>query len=115
MFLLVVLIVVLFGMFVMIFGYMFFDVFGFFWVLLVFGMVMYVWGGRFFFVGVVSEFWVCKFGMMLFIGFVIMVVFLVLWGVSFGIFYYEFDFWWEFVFLIVIMLFGYWIEMCFFV
>lgn len=102
-------------MFLMIFGYLLFDVVWVVWIFLVFGIVMYVWGGILFFIGVVSEFCVCKFGMMFLIVFVIIVVFFVLWGVSFGLLYYELDFWWELVLLIVIMLFGYWIEMCFFV
>ncbi|AZS47573.1 heavy metal translocating P-type ATPase [Microbacterium oxydans] len=103
--------VALSGMFAMILGYTFPDVPGLAWVSPVLGTVMYVWGGKPFLVGAVSEIRARTPGMMLLIGLAITVAFLASWGASLGILHHELDFWWELALLIVIMLLGHWIEM----
>jgi Cu2+-exporting ATPase len=103
--------VALSGMFAMILGYTLPDVPGLAWVSPVLGTVMYVWGGKPFLVGAVSEIRARKPGMMLLIGLAITVAFLASWGASLGILHHELDFWWELALLIVIMLLGHWIEM----
>jgi Cu2+-exporting ATPase len=75
------------------------------------GTVMYVWGGRPFLTGAVSEVKSRKPGMMLLIALGITVAFLASWGASLGVIDSELDFWWELALLIVIMLLGHWIEM----
>ncbi len=97
------------GMFAMILGY---DVPG--WargIAPILGTVMYVWGGRPFLTGAVSELRSRKPGMMLLIGLAITVAFLASWGASLGILHHELEFWWELALLIVIMLLGHWLEM----
>ncbi|WP_245958642.1 heavy metal translocating P-type ATPase [Microbacterium bovistercoris] len=81
------------------------------WVAPVLGTVMYVWGGRPFLTGAVSELKARKPGMMLLIGLAITVAFLASWGASLGILHHELEFWWELALLIVIMLLGHWLEM----
>ncbi|MFJ2533377.1 heavy metal translocating P-type ATPase [Microbacterium maritypicum] len=103
--------VALSGMFAMILGYTLPDVPGLAWVSPVLGTVMYVWGGKPFLVGAVSEIRARMPGMMLLIGLAITVAFLASWGASLGILHHELDFWWELALLIVIMLLGHWIEM----
>ena len=103
--------VALSGMFAMILGYTLPDVPGLAWVSPVLGTVMYVWGGKPFLVGAVSEIRARTPGMMLLIGLAITVAFLASWGASLGILHHELDFWWELALLIVIMLLGHWIEM----
>lgn len=103
--------VALSGMFAMILGYTLPDLPGLTWVSPVLGTVMYVWGGKPFLVGAVSEIRARKPGMMLLIGLAITVAFLASWGASLGILHHELDFWWELALLIVIMLLGHWIEM----
>jgi Cu2+-exporting ATPase len=103
--------VALSGMFAMILGYTLPDVPALAWVSPVLGTVMYVWGGKPFLVGAVSEIRARKPGMMLLIGLAITVAFLASWGASLGILHHELDFWWELALLIVIMLLGHWIEM----
>ncbi|WEF19682.1 heavy metal translocating P-type ATPase [Microbacterium maritypicum] len=103
--------VALSGMFAMILGYTLPDVPGLAWVSPVLGAVMYVWGGKPFLVGAVSEIRARRPGMMLLIGLAITVAFLASWGASLGILHHELDFWWELALLIVIMLLGHWIEM----
>ena len=103
--------VVLSGMFAMILGYTLPDVPGLAWVSPVLGTVMYVWGGKPFLTGAVSEIRSRKPGMMLLIGLAITVAFLASWGASLGVLHHELDFWWELALLIVIMLLGHWIEM----
>lgn len=103
--------VALSGMFAMILGYTLPDVPGLAWVSPVLGTVMYVWGGKPFLVGAVSEIRSRKPGMMLLIGLAITVAFLASWGASLGVLHHELDFWWELALLIVIMLLGHWIEM----
>jgi len=81
------------------------------WISPVLGTVMYVWGGRPFLTGAVSELRTLKPGMMLLIALAITVAFLASWGASLGLLDHELDFWWELALLIVIMLLGHWIEM----
>ncbi|OMB84324.1 heavy metal translocating P-type ATPase [Mycolicibacterium conceptionense] len=98
-------------MFAMLLGY---DLPGFpgaRWISPVLGTVMYVWGGRPFLTGAVSEIRSRAPGMMLLIGLAITVAFLASWGASLGMLHHQLDFWWELALLIVIMLLGHWIEM----
>jgi Cu2+-exporting ATPase len=81
------------------------------WVAPVLGTVMYVWGGRPFLTGAVSELRSRRPGMMLLIGLAITVAFLASWGATLGILHHELEFWWELALLIVIMLLGHWLEM----
>ncbi|MFY9712246.1 MAG: heavy metal translocating P-type ATPase [Microbacterium sp.] len=103
--------VALSGMFAMILGYSLPDIPGLAWVSPALGTVMYVWGGRPFLVGAVSEIRARKPGMMLLIGLAISVAFIASWGATLGLLHHELDFWWELALLIVIMLLGHWIEM----
>lgn len=77
----------------------------------VLGTVMYVWGGKPFLTGAVSELRSRKPGMMLLIALAITVAFIASWGASLGLLAAKLDFWWELALLIVIMLLGHWIEM----
>lgn len=104
-------VVVFSGMFSMILGYSLPDVAGVGWISPVLGTVMYVWGGRPFLQGAVSELRSRTPGMMLLIALAITVAFLASWGASLGVLDHELDFWWELALLIVIMLLGHWIEM----
>lgn len=99
------------GMFAMLLGYAIPDVPGARWIAPVLGTVMYVWGGRPFLTGAVSELKSRRPGMMLLIGLAITVAFLASWGASLGILHHELEFWWELALLIVIMLLGHWLEM----
>ena len=81
------------------------------WISPVLGTMMYVWGGRPFLVGAVTELKARKPGMMLLIALAITVAFLASWGASLGLLDHQLDFWWELALLIVIMLLGHWIEM----
>ena len=81
------------------------------WISPVLGTVMYVWGGRPFLTGAVSELKSRKPGMMLLIALAITVAFLASWGSSLGLLDHQLNFWWELALLIVIMLLGHWIEM----
>lgn len=103
--------VALSGMFASIVGYPLPDLPGLTWVSPVVGTIMYIWGGKPFLVGAVSEIRARKPGMMLLIGLAITVAFLASWGASLGMLHHELDFWWELALLIVIMLLGHWIEM----
>ncbi|WP_220656906.1 copper-translocating P-type ATPase [Tsukamurella sp. TY48] len=98
-------------MFAMILGYTLPDVPGREWVSPILGTVMYVWGGRPFLTGAVSEIKARRPGMMLLIGLAITVAFVASWGASLGLLHHQLDFWWELALLIVIMLLGHWIEM----
>ncbi|MGO4536796.1 heavy metal translocating P-type ATPase [Leifsonia sp. 2MCAF36] len=98
-------------MFATILGYQLPDAAWVDWVSPVLGTVMFVWGGRPFLTGAVSELRALKPGMMLLIALAISVAFLASWGASLGILDHELDFWWELALLIVIMLLGHWIEM----
>ncbi|NNG37545.1 heavy metal translocating P-type ATPase [Nakamurella aerolata] len=81
------------------------------WVSPVLGTVMYVWGGKPFLTGAVSEIRSRKPGMMLLIALAITVAFLASWGATLRLLDGELNFWWELALLIVIMLLGHWIEM----
>ncbi|WP_423494577.1 heavy metal translocating P-type ATPase [Microbacterium esteraromaticum] len=104
-------VVALSPMFAMLLGYEIPDLPGAAWVAPVLGTVMYVWGGRPFLTGAVSELKARKPGMMLLIGLAITVAFLASWGASLGLLHHELEFWWELALLIVIMLLGHWLEM----
>jgi P-type Cu2+ transporter len=103
--------VALSSMFAMIVGYTVPAFPGAQWVSPVLGTVMYVWGGRPFLTGAVSEIRSRAPGMMLLIGLAITVAFVSSWGASLGLLHHQLDFWWELALLIVIMLLGHWIEM----
>lgn len=98
-------------MFAMLLGYSIPDFPGARWISPVLGTVMYVWGGRPFLTGAVSEIRSRAPGMMLLIGLAITVAFIASWGASLGVLHHQLDFWWELALLIVIMLLGHWIEM----
>lgn len=98
-------------MFAMLLGYDLPDFPGARWISPVLGTVMYVWGGRPFLTGAISEIRSRAPGMMLLIGLAITVAFLASWGASVGVLHHQLDFWWELALLIVIMLLGHWIEM----
>uniref|UniRef100_UPI00370375D6 heavy metal translocating P-type ATPase n=2 Tax=unclassified Leifsonia TaxID=2663824 RepID=UPI00370375D6 len=104
-------VVVFSPMFAMILGYPLPDAAWVAWISPVLGTVMYVWGGKPFLTGAVSELRALKPGMMLLIALAITVAFLASWGASLGLLDHELDFWWELALLIVIMLLGHWIEM----
>jgi len=99
------------GMFAMILGYDLPDFAGANWVSPALGTVMYLWGGRPFLTGAISEIRSRAPGMMLLIGLAITVAFIASWGASLGVLPHDLDFWWELALLIVIMLLGHWIEM----
>lgn len=98
-------------MFAMLLGYDLPSFPGARWISPVLGAVMYVWGGRPFLTGAISEIRSRAPGMMLLIGLAITVAFISSWGASLGVLHHELDFWWELALLIVIMLLGHWIEM----
>ncbi len=77
----------------------------------VLGTVIYLWGGRPFLTGAVSEVRARKPGMMLLVGMAITVAFVASWGATLGLLPHELDFWWELALLVVIMLLGHWLEM----
>ena len=81
------------------------------WISPALGTLMYVWGGRPFLTGAVSELRARKPGMMLLIALAITVAFLASWGSSLGVLDRQLNFWWELALLVVIMLLGHWIEM----
>jgi Cu2+-exporting ATPase len=103
--------VALSGMFAMILGYTVPEFAGSQWVSPLLGTVMYLWGGRPFLTGAVSEIRSRTPGMMLLIGLAITVAFVSSWGATLGVLPHNLDFWWELALLIVIMLLGHWIEM----
>ena len=96
-------------MFAMILGYVVPD--WAWWIAPLLSTVMYVWGGRPFLTGAVSELKARAPGMMLLIGLAITVAFLASWGATLGLLDHALEFWWELALLIVIMLLGHWIEM----
>jgi Cu2+-exporting ATPase len=104
-------VVVFSDMFAMILGYTLPDVALIDWISPVLGSVMYVWGGRPFLTGAVSEIKGRQPGMMLLVALAITVAFVASWGATLGVLSHELDFWWELSLLIVIMLLGHWIEM----
>jgi Cu2+-exporting ATPase len=103
--------VALSGMFAMILGYTVPEFAGSQWVSPLLGTVMYLWGGRPFLTGAISEIRSRTPGMMLLIGLAITVAFVSSWGARLGVLPHNLDFWWELALLIVIMLLGHWIEM----
>ncbi|RKS09163.1 Cu2+-exporting ATPase [Nocardiopsis sp. Huas11] len=103
--------VLLSGMFAGIVGYTVPDLPGVEWVPPLLGSVMFLWGGKPFLTGAVSEIRSLRPGMMLLIALAITVAFVASWGASLGLISHELDFWWELALLIVIMLLGHWIEM----
>ena len=98
-------------MFAHLIGYEIPDVPGLAWVAPLLGTVMYVWGGRPFLTGGLSELRSRAPGMMLLISLGITVAFLASWGATLGLLHHSLEFWWELALLIVIMLLGHWIEM----
>nr|WP_245650060.1 heavy metal translocating P-type ATPase [Millisia brevis] len=99
------------SMFADLIGYTLPDIPGIEWVSPIFGTVMYVWGGRPFLTGAVSEIRSRAPGMMLLIALAITVAFVASWGAALGLLPHDLDFWWELALLVVIMLLGHWIEM----
>src|SRR5699024_4917356 len=95
----------------MLLGYSIPDVPGAMGIAPILGTVMYVWGGRPFLTGAVSEIRSRQPGMMLLIGLAITVAFIDSWGAALGILDRQREFWWELALLIVIMLLGHWVEM----
>ncbi|QQC60241.1 heavy metal translocating P-type ATPase [Rothia kristinae] len=81
------------------------------WIAPVLGTVMYVWGGKPFLSGAVSEIRGRSPGMMLLISLGITVAFLSSWGATLHLLDSGLEFWWELALLVVIMLLGHWIEM----
>ncbi|KFJ06258.1 heavy metal translocating P-type ATPase [Bifidobacterium tsurumiense] len=81
------------------------------WIAPVLGTVMYVWGGKPFLTGGVSELRSRRPGMMLLIALAITVAFIASWASTLGLVSSELEFWWELALLVVIMLLGHWIEM----
>jgi Cu2+-exporting ATPase len=81
------------------------------WVSPILGTIMYIWGGKPFLTGGLSEIKGRSPGMMLLIALAITVAFVSSWGSSLGILDPQLDFWWELALLIVIMLAGHWMEM----
>ena len=98
-------------MFADLLGYSIPDAPGLSWVAPLLGTVMYVWGGRPFLAGGLSEIRSRAPGMMLLISLGITVAFLASWGSTLGLLHHSLEFWWELALLIVIMLLGHWIEM----
>lgn len=98
-------------MFADLIGYTIPDVPGLRWVAPLLGTVMYVWGGKPFLSGGLSELRSRAPGMMLLISLGITVAFLASWGATLGLLHHSLEFWWELALLIVIMLLGHWIEM----
>ena len=81
------------------------------WISPLLGTVIYLWGGRPFLTGAVSEIRSRKPGMMLLIALAITVAFVSSWGASLNLLDPGLNFWWELALLVVIMLLGHWIEM----
>ncbi len=81
------------------------------WISPLLGTVIYLWGGRPFLTGAVSEIRSRKPGMMLLIALAITVAFVSSWGASLNLLDHGLNFWWELALLVVIMLLGHWIEM----
>jgi Cu2+-exporting ATPase len=79
------------------------------WIPAVFGLVIFIYGGRVFLAGGWSELRSRKPGMMLLISLAILVAFGYSVAVTLGL--HGMDFWWELASLITIMLLGHWIEM----
>jgi P-type Cu2+ transporter len=99
------------------FSEMFSDLFGYAlpsgtaWISPVFGIIVFLYGGRPFLTGLYHEVRTRQPGMMTLIGFAITVAFVASLATSLGIASLDLDFWWELALLIVIMLLGHWQEM----
>ncbi|MGO1354993.1 MAG: HAD-IC family P-type ATPase, partial [Brachybacterium tyrofermentans] len=104
-------VVVFSPMFAMLLGYSIPEFPGAAWIGPFLGTVMYIWGGRPFLTGAVSEIRSRQPGMMLLIGLAITVAFLASWGATLGLLDHQLEFWWELALLVVIMLLGHWVEM----
>ncbi|WP_251152659.1 heavy metal translocating P-type ATPase [Cellulosimicrobium sp. Marseille-Q4280] len=98
-------------MFAMLLGYELPDAAWVPWVSPVLGSVIFLWGGRPFLSGAVSELRDRAPGMMTLISLAITVAFVSSLGASLGLLAHELDVWWELALLVVIMLLGHWIEM----
>ena len=98
-------------MFAHLLGYHLIDAGWVWWVSPILGTVIYLWGGRPFLTGALSEVRARQPGMMLLIGLAITVAFIASWGATLRILDPELNFWWELALLVVIMLLGHWIEM----
>jgi P-type Cu2+ transporter len=102
---------------VVVFSQMFSDLLGYTlpsgtaWISPVFGIVIFLYGGRPFLTGAYDEVRTRQPGMMLLIGFAITVAFVASLATSLGVGNLDLDFWWELALLIVIMLLGHWLEM----
>ena len=102
---------------VVVFSSMFSDLLGYglpsgtAWISPVFGIIVFLDGGRPFLTGAYQEVRARQPGMMLLIGFAISVAFVSSLATSLGIGNLDLDFWWELALLIVIMLLGHWLEM----
>ncbi|SCX40501.1 Cu2+-exporting ATPase [Klenkia marina] len=81
------------------------------WVSPLLGTVIYLWGGRPFLTGAVSEIRARQPGMMLLVALAITVAFVASWAATLGLVRHGLDFWWELALLVVIMLLGHWVEM----
>lgn len=75
------------------------------------GTFVFLWGGWPFLSGATRELRTKRPGMMTLISLAITVAFFSSLGASVGVLPVELDFWWELVLLVVVMLFGHWIEM----
>jgi P-type Cu2+ transporter len=102
---------------VVVFSQMFSDLLGYTlpsgtaWISPVFGIIVFLYGGRPFLTGLYHELRTRQPGMMTLIGFAITVAFVASLATSLGIGSLDLDFWWELALLIVIMLLGHWQEM----
>jgi P-type Cu2+ transporter len=102
---------------VVVFSQMFSDLLGYTlpsgtaWISPVFGILIFLYGGRPFLTGLYHEVRTGQPGMMTLIGFAITVAFVASLATSLGIGSLDLDFWWELALLIVIMLLGHWQEM----
>ena len=81
------------------------------WIAPVFGIAVFVYGGRPFIEGAISELRARQPGMMLLIGLAIAVAFVASLATSLDVGDVDLDFWWELALLIDIMLLGHWLEM----
>ena len=81
------------------------------WISPVLGTVIFLYGGAPFLTGAWSEIKQRQPGMMLLISLAITVAFVASWATTLRLGGFNLDFWWELALLIVIMLFGHWLEM----
>jgi len=87
------------------------DLPGVSWVSPALGTILYLWFGRPFLTGAVTEIRSRQPGMMLLVALAITVAFGASWGATLDLLPHHLDFWWELALLVVIMLLGHWIEM----